>query len=265
MAAVPQYEIYAIRYGTTAVTTIPNFVIPDPKDGPMSMDFFFWVIRGDERTIIVDTGFDAQVAARRRPDWKSLHSPLDALREIGVDPAQVRDVVLTHLDWDHAGNTTLFPKATFHLQEREMAFSTGRFMTHRFFSFRMELDNVLAVVRNVYEGRVKFYDGTGEVGPGISLHLVGGHTGGLQVVRVHTRRGWVVLASDAVHYWANIRERRPFPLSKDLGEVMEGFSIVEELADGPDHIIPGHDPLVLTTFSALPNNPDILRLDVLAQ
>src|SRR5258708_14976384 len=39
---------------------------------------------------------------------------------------------------------------------------------------------------------VKFHDGAGEIAPGVTVHLIGGHTGGLQVVRVHTARGWVV-------------------------------------------------------------------------
>jgi len=60
-------------------------------------------------------------------------------------------------------------------------------------------------------GRVRFHDGDAELFPGISLHLIGGHTMGLQVVRVATRRGAVVLASDASHFYANMEQTRPFP------------------------------------------------------
>ena len=44
------------------------------------------------------------------------------------DPASIRDVVITHLHYDHAGNLNLFPNARFHLQDREMQFATGRHM-----------------------------------------------------------------------------------------------------------------------------------------
>jgi glyoxylase-like metal-dependent hydrolase (beta-lactamase superfamily II) len=81
------------------------------------------------------------------------------------------------------------------------------------------------------------------------------------VVRVHTARGWVVLASDAVHYWANIEERNPFPAADVMGAI-EGFAVVEKLADGPTHIIPGHDPAVLTRFPPLRGNIDIVRVDL---
>ncbi|MEJ1977029.1 MAG: hypothetical protein WDN49_13870 [Acetobacteraceae bacterium] len=47
-----------------------------------------------------------------------------------------------------------------------------------------------------------------------------------------------MLAGDATHYWANIRKRSPFPLVVDIGRMAEGWRTCEELADGPDHIIP---------------------------
>src|SRR3546814_8736850 len=63
------------------------------------------------------------------------------------------------------------------------------------------MESVTDLVRALYEDRVGFVAGTTELAPGISLHHVGGHTDGLQVVRVWTRRGWVVLASDAAHLY----------------------------------------------------------------
>lgn len=261
MAATPEYEVYALRYAHAPQSAIRNFLLPNPHDGPVAMDFFVWAIRGEDRTIVVDTGFAAAVAARRRPEWQLLEAPDKALGRIGIDAATASDVVLTHLDWDHSGNTAMFPKANFHLQDEEMAFRTGRYMTHPFFGLRTEIDDVIATVRHVFAGRVRFHDGTSEIAPGITLHLVGGHTAGMQVVRVPTARGWVVLASDAAHYWSNVREHHPFPLVLDVGKMLEGFRLMEQLADGPDHIIPGHDPDVVKRFPALSGAPDIVRLD----
>jgi len=261
MPATPEYEIYALRYAHAPQSSIRHFLLPNPHDGPLPMDFYVWAIRGEGRTIVVDTGFKAAVAARRRPDWKLLESPEKSLQRIGIDAAAATDVVLSHLDWDHSGNTDFFPKATFHVQDEEVAFRTGRLMAQPFFAMRSEIDDALATVRNVYAGRVRFHDGTGELAPGVTVHLIGGHTAGMQVVRVPTARGWVVLASDAAHYWANLRQRHPFPLVLDVGKMLEGFKIMEDLASGPDHIIPGHDPEVVQRFSAVPGAPDIVRLD----
>ena len=105
-------------------------------------------------------------------------------------------------------------------------------------------------VRAVYAGRVEFHDGDRELAPGLSLHKIGGHTMGMQSVRVHTKRGWVVLASDASHMYANMEEGRPFPIVHDMTETLEGYRTLRRLAASPRHIIPGHDPLVMARYPA---------------
>jgi glyoxylase-like metal-dependent hydrolase (beta-lactamase superfamily II) len=73
---------------------------------------------------------------------------------------------------------------------------------------------------------------------------------GLQIVRVATRRGWVVLASDASHYYANMEQSRPFPIVYNVGDMVEGWHRAQALADSAAHVIPGHDPLVLERYPA---------------
>jgi glyoxylase-like metal-dependent hydrolase (beta-lactamase superfamily II) len=258
--ALPDYEVLAIRFGSSSNRPgSQNFIMPDGHDGPMQMDFYVWAIRHADRTIVVDTGFSPGASTRRNRQF--VHPLPEALAMSGVDPGAVSDVVITHLHWDHAGNIDLFPTATFHIQDAEIAQATGRCICHKWFRRQSEVDDVVALVRNLYAGRVAFHDGEGEIAPGVTVHLIGGHTGGLQVVRVHTARGWVVLASDAVHYWANLEERNPFPAADVMG-ALEGFAAVEKLADGPTHIIPGHDPAVLTRFPPLRGNLDVVRVDL---
>jgi glyoxylase-like metal-dependent hydrolase (beta-lactamase superfamily II) len=92
---------------------------------------------------------------------------------------------------------------------------------------------------------------------------VGGHTHGLPVVRVRTRVGWVVLASDAAHYLANMTSGRPFPIVADVMQMTVGWERLNELASRPEYIVPGHDPIVMQRYDA----PDrslrgvVVRLD----
>jgi len=83
-------------------------------------------------------------------------------------------------------------------------------------------------------------------------------------MRIWTKRGWVVLASDAAHFYANMDEGRPYPVVFNTGEMLEGFSNLRRLASSPDHIIPGHDPLVLERYPAPTGDLKgiVARLDV---
>jgi glyoxylase-like metal-dependent hydrolase (beta-lactamase superfamily II) len=188
------------------------------------------------------------LAARRQRNH--LRCPTEGLRMLGVDAATVRDVVITHLHYDHVGNFDLFPAATFHLQDEELRYATGRHMCHEVFSGAFDVEDVVGMVRNVYRGRVRFHDGDAALFPGISLHHIGGHTMGLQVVRVATRRGWVLLASDASHFYANMEQVRPFPIVYSVADMVAGYARMRTLADSPDHVIPGHDPQVMERYPA---------------
>ena len=79
------------------------------------------------------------------------------------------------------------------------------------------------MVQRVFQGKVVFHDGDSTIAPGLSVHHMGGHTDGLQVVRVRTQKGWMVLASDATHLYANIEQQRPFPIVYNVGDMIEAY------------------------------------------
>jgi glyoxylase-like metal-dependent hydrolase (beta-lactamase superfamily II) len=256
-----RYEILAIRYGHLDRSATHNFLGGDPHDGPMPLAYYVWLIRGGGRTFLLDTGFDAATGAAR--GRRLVRSVEQGLRAVGVSPVEVRDVIISHMHYDHAGNHDLFPNARYHLQDAEMAYCTGRAMCHGALRGAYGAADIQAMVGRLFADRVVFHDGQVELAPGLTLHRVGGHTRGLQVVRVHTARGWVVLASDALHFYANWLERRPFPIVDDISAYLEAFRTIEALADSPDHVIPGHDPLVLERYPlADPGVEAIVRLDL---
>jgi len=248
MSEPPQYAVYAVRYAMREGRRAENFYGGDPHDGPMPMDYFVWAAVSDEHTVVIDAGFTAEVAARRQR--MHLRSPMDGLRLLSIDCAQVRHVILTHLHYDHVGNLDGFPQATFYVQESEMAFWTGRHAGRGHFRTLVEPEDVLFLVRENFARRVSYVRETAEIVPGITVHRVGGHAAGLQVVRVNTARGNVVLASDATHFYTNIDEDRPFSIVHVLPEMYDAFDAVRALADSPEHIVPGHDPLVMERYPA---------------
>lgn len=244
----PEYEVYAIKYAWRDSTRNQNFLFADPHDGPMPIDYYVWAIVNDERKIVVDIGFDAAEANSR--DRQHLRCPAESLTQIGVQPRDVKDVILTHLHYDHCGNLGHFPEARFFVQDRELAFATGRNMLHDILRQAYTVNHVQALIGAVYDKRVVFVDHSAEIAPGVTVHRVGGHTDGLQIVRVRTRRGWIVLASDAAHFYANMDISNPYPVLYCVGDLLRAFDTVRSLADSPTHIIPGHDPLVMERFPA---------------
>lgn len=242
------YEVYAIKYAKHDRNASANFIGGDPHDGPMPIDYFVWVIKNAEETWIVDCGFDERSAAERGRTL--IRSVPEALKLVGVSAAEVEQLIITHMHYDHIGNLAAFPKASFHLQDREMAFATGRYMRHHALREGYSLRDVKEVLEQVYAERVEFHDGDVQLTSGISLHAVGGHSNGLQVVRVHTARGWIVLASDASHFYRNMDENKPYPITFHIGDMLEGYRRLDALADSHDHIIPGHDPEVLKRYPA---------------
>jgi glyoxylase-like metal-dependent hydrolase (beta-lactamase superfamily II) len=248
LAANEHYDIFALRYAErTERTRADNFKVTDDHDSPMPIDYFLWVVRNDKRTIVVDTGFGLKEARQR--DRTLLQTPEQALARIGVDLPMVKDVVITHLHYDHAGTLPDFSAARFHLQKSEMAFATGPAMLDAGERWAFSADHVCDMVRLLYDGRVVFHDEDGEIAPGISVHRLPGHTAGLQAVRVQTRRGIVLLASDASHFYENFMSRSPFPICFSEPDMVKSFERLEQLADSEDHIIPGHDPLVRALYA----------------
>lgn len=256
------HEVYAVRYAHHDRRSPENFLGGDPHDILQPLAYFVWAIKGAHGTFVVDTGFDKAMAARR---GRTMLQPIDeGLRAIGVAADAVADIIVTHLHYDHTGNYDMFPGARYHLQDVEMAYATGRYMRHAHQRIPFEVDDVVAMVRKVFADRVVFHDGADEIAPGITVHRVGGHSKGLQCVRVNTKRGHVVLASDASHLYGHIEAGRVFPITFCVGDVLEGYATIKRLADSPHHIVPGHDPRVAEIYPAAAPGLDgwVVRLDV---
>jgi glyoxylase-like metal-dependent hydrolase (beta-lactamase superfamily II) len=222
------------------------------------MDYYVWLVREGKRHFLVDTGFnEATARARGR---KFLRCPIDALAALGLAPQDINDVIVTHLHYDHAGNLRRLPHAQIHLQESEMHYACGCNMRFDLLRHAYAVEDVIDVLRGVYDKRVSFGRGNEEIAPGLQVLHIGGHTQGLQSVRVHTARGWVVLASDASHFYDNIHNESPFPIIHNVADMLVGYATLTRHAESPDHIIPGHDPAVLARYPKMGDKLDIVAL-----
>ena len=246
------WQVWAVRIASAERPARDNYLYPGDRTGAEDIDFVVFVAARDDDVVVIDTGF-SRAAGERRGRFLEL-SAADAVRALGLDPAAVRTVVLSHLHYDHAGNVADFPDAQVFLQRAELEYAAGPAMRHHRLSHFFEVDDVVTIIRRLYAGSVTVVEGDHDLLPGLELRLVAGHTRGLQVARIHTARGWLVLACDGVHYFANIGERNPFPALVDLEQVLDGYERIEALADSPAHIVPGHDPQLFELYDRVPND-----------
>ncbi|HKD57834.1 MAG TPA: MBL fold metallo-hydrolase, partial [Hyphomicrobiaceae bacterium] len=162
---LPEYEVFALRYATREAQRRDHFIGGDPHDGPMPMDYFVWVAVGRGGAYLIDTGFTREMAQQRQRTF--LRCPIESLELLGVEAGSVRDVILTHLHYDHVGNFHKLPNARFHLQEREMAYATGKYMRYPKLGHSFHVEDVVGIVRLNFKGRVEMYAGEAEIAPGI--------------------------------------------------------------------------------------------------
>lgn len=248
------YEVYALEYGRMKRSSRDFYLrSPDPHEGPREIVYYVWLIRNHERTIIVDLGFD-----RRSGDERGrvmIREPLDAFAALGVEVAEVDTVIITHMHYDHVGNVSEFKNAEFVVQEREIAYCTGKPMRYPACNFSFDVEHVTDMIRANFQARVRFVDGDAEIAPGVSVHLVGGHSGGLQFVRVETEVGPLIIASDAAHFYDTVTTGNPFTIIANLPEMMAGHERIFELGAAPERVVPGHDPLVAEIFPKYMGDP----------
>jgi glyoxylase-like metal-dependent hydrolase (beta-lactamase superfamily II) len=241
------YQVYALRYAYRDARRQEHFYgAVDRPDELMPISYFVWLIVGDGAAVVVDTGFTAEEAAQRGRTY--VIAPHDAVRALGFAPETIDTVVLTHLHYDHAGCAPAFTAASFVLQESEMAFWTGRHAAALGMPHLVVPADVTYLCQANFDERIQWVDGDREILPGISVHLVGGHTRGMQVVSVQTAAGTVVLASDSTHFYENIHTNRPYSIIDSVPGALDAFEAVRGLTSDPALIIPGHDPAVLDRF-----------------
>jgi glyoxylase-like metal-dependent hydrolase (beta-lactamase superfamily II) len=252
-----EYEVVIAQYGTRRgrrSEVFLNYHIYGQDDAPIGMDYFVWVIRNDERTILVDTGFSEEGGRNRNRTF--VRELPEIYAALGIDTDAEQTIVVTHAHYDHIGNLGLFPRAQIVIAESEYDFWTGdmgRRAQFRYSTEDAEIDGLRAAHD---EGRVRTFRDRLELVPGVELLELGGHTPGQSAVRVRTSEGDALLASDAVHYYEEYEDDLPFAFVADLPKMYAGFDRVRTLlSDGVQHLVSGHDPDTLSRFRAVTSGP----------
>jgi glyoxylase-like metal-dependent hydrolase (beta-lactamase superfamily II) len=173
------------------------------------------LIETDTQLVLVDTGFGLRDVADPkgrlsrfflflvRPEFREQMTARRQIEALGFDPEDVRNIVMTHLDFDHAGGLDDFPKARVHMlaQEREYAQMQKTWMDRQRFrpqqwSTRAQWLTYQAGTGSPWKGFASVRD-LQDLPPEVLLVPLPGHTFGHTGVAVQTDSGWQLLAGDA--------------------------------------------------------------------
>lgn len=233
------YTILPLKVGECHTEEGPKMFFCQDFDKVYSTYFYFWYIEGAGTRILLDTGFDLAESKDimptmiQEPDW----TPAARMKQIGVDPASIEHIIISHLHFDHlSGTIDLFPNARLYLQQKEL--DTALNPPHPWFTGAYAPGIVDRLVGDL-EPRLTLIDGDAEILPDLKVFWVGGHTPGLQAVLLPTSRGkQTCLTSDLCFFYRHIEEDLPIGFFYNLAEIFQGMARCRREADA---IIPQHD------------------------
>jgi glyoxylase-like metal-dependent hydrolase (beta-lactamase superfamily II) len=252
------YTIEAVRYATIPGFPLSGLVMDAPADDRIDIAMVIWVVRGEERTVLFDTGFHRS-AWFERFDVADYLRPDSALLRAGVDPAEVTDVIVSHAHWDHMGGIDLFPSATIHIQRAEYDYYTGPAWREGGRHGGIDPDDIVHLVQRNVAGQVKTVDGDDvEVVPGIRAFTGARHTYASQYILVEGPEPYV-LASDNCYLFRNLETRTAGATFERADRAANEAALerMEKLAGAASRVIPGHDPL---QFDRFPGDGRIARI-----
>ena len=239
-----EYSIEAIRFAASQGAPLGALVMGAPKDEKVDIDFVVWLIRGGGHNILFDSGF-------HRAKWLKLWGvtdylqPDEAVRQAGVKPEDITDVVISHAHWDHMGGIDLFPKATVWIQKEEFRYYTGDAWQAGGQRGGIDPEDIQELVKLNTQGRLRLIDGDDvEIIPGIRVYTGSRHTFASEYLRVDGKLPFV-LASDNVYLYRNLSEHKASATfnESDHAANIKAQERMIQLAGSVDRVVPGHDTL----------------------
>jgi glyoxylase-like metal-dependent hydrolase (beta-lactamase superfamily II) len=257
--AAAKYEVYAVQYAVLPDFPVAELVSGADKDRKLDIAMLVWVVRGNGRTVLFDSGFHRKKFLQ---EWKprNFAKPSEAVARLGIKPSDVTDVIISHAHWDHVDGADLFPKATIWIQQEEYQYYTGAAWQREETHGGIDADDMQALLRANTAGRLRFVNGDDqEVLPGVRCYVGAKHTWQSQYCAVQTRSGTVVLASDNMYLYENLEKHAAIAQTLDPAANLRAQDRMKGLATKPELIVPGHDPAELRRFPKVAEG--VVRID----
>jgi glyoxylase-like metal-dependent hydrolase (beta-lactamase superfamily II) len=223
-------ELYAIKYGESLFPSEKVFYDDDLNTG-IFIHWLFYVIKYNDKNILVDTGFSKQSWVKKFE--VKMNDSLELLSQIDIKPEQVTDVLVTHTHFDHFENILYYKNAKVFIQKDELDWyleTDG----HRDEAVRRYLEDNPNI--NTFADSYTLYDT-------LEIKKIGGHSVGSCVVSFDYMNVKYVLTGDECYLNENVDRKRPIGLNVDMKKNADFINSLKETYD------------VIYTF----HNPEIVR------
>jgi glyoxylase-like metal-dependent hydrolase (beta-lactamase superfamily II) len=203
----------------------------------------FYVIKGGEEPVLVDTSGPAAVMSKLRVEpVEDIMTFETALDQVNLKPEQIRKVILTHLMYDHCANAKRLSNATFYTQQAELEFARNPHPLYAGVYHRPLFEDLnFQLIRGDYE-----------LMPGIRLLHTPGHSPGNQSVAVSTQAGMAIITGFCcigenfeVKDGAWVSDQMPEVIPPGIHlDMPQAYNSAKRVADLADILIPMHDPIM---------------------
>ena len=212
--------LYAVKYGESLYPA--SQLLKGDKSGKrIPIAWMFYVVKTDKDIILIDTGFsDPDEAKKNGVTFLPCQPELTAL---GVTPESITKIVLTHTHSDHAANVSLYPNATVIVNQREQ---DSEFL------------------KTVDKEKLITFDKSHEVIPGMTVHLVGGHTKGSSYIDLKIGKKRYILAGDESYLPENLEKLIPVGSYVD---VEANLRFLKMAKNSGAEVLSFHDPAIVKT------------------
>ncbi|MFM8178224.1 MAG: MBL fold metallo-hydrolase, partial [Candidatus Kapaibacterium sp.] len=224
---------------------------PGDEQNRIPMAARLLLVRWNDRIALVDTGNGTKLSEKQKAIYALDHTQWSlesSLAAFGLSPADITDVILTHLHFDHVGGATVmdgstpvpaFPKADYYVQQKHFDWAMSPSEKDRASFMRENYVPLLDA------GVLRFVDGDTELFPGFHVECFHGHTPFLQMVRITDDETTLVFPADLVPTHAHV------PIAYGMGydnfpltTIDEKKRVLPKAVDGRWIVVFEHDALV---------------------
>ncbi len=222
-----------------------SFIYPKQAGEKIEIAMLAFLVFNEGEKVIIDTGPSAPpvTAKFHKPVSQTPEQTLEAqLKRLHTEVDEIKAVINTHLHWDHCYGNSLFRKARFYVQKRELDYARDPLPA----SAQMYEAKQEGLTPPFESMEFDLLEGDMELVPGIRVMLTSGHTPGIQTVCVQTRAGLYVIAGDTIPLFENLNvpDQKPFIPSGNFVDMKAYRTSLERIRALGGTILPGHDPRV---------------------